>query len=587
MSDASRDSTISRSSSWIVGRELLEPGDDARRTRRGPGPAAGHAAYWSASSSEEHAAETAADAVASRAEPPQRPGERRGRREEQRAGKDHRQEPPRHPEVLRDDADLVEEEQREDGDRDEERRIAPEALAREQRVAEQRRQERREREVEVRERPQRVGVVVGQLAARLAEEERVDRRCADHERASSDRGAAPDHGRQRRDCARRRPAPPSASASASRERGVLPPRQVAREDDRQVGVRAHRAEQVRPASEHGRGERTPRERPAHAAARRPPPSASAGQHAGDAEHGVEAQEQQQAEQQAGDRREERDRRRRARARSRAAPRRAAPASRLRRSDSARTRPAIDVAASAGRRGRRPPARPTSRAPAKYTASTPRIAHTPTVRRAPGQAVEAVADRNRCGKEVRKLADDRARVRVLDEEPHERGRCSSRSRCSRRKEQVAREVRHRRRRPDRGRRARRAARSGSPSLMYDAGILAADDVFRRREEPPQRQAATSASGTQRCRAGPARRGAEPQAEARDAPRPRARSADVGDEQPLEAVAVRARRARARPTSDTATLMHDCPEQPLLGIERRAPVAVEQRQAEDHGARQPAR
>ncbi len=64
--------------------------------------------------------------------------------------------------------------------------------ARQQRVPEQRRQERRQREVQIREGPQRERVVVGQLAARLPEVERVDGRRADDAR-HADRRAAPDH----------------------------------------------------------------------------------------------------------------------------------------------------------------------------------------------------------------------------------------------------------------------------------------------------------------------------------------------------------------------------------------------------------
>ena len=122
---ASRDSTITRSRSPICRGELLEVRNDARVLDVRARPAPRRATYCGRAT-----AGTRRPAIG-RAQPPAAQAARdraeRGERdEEQRARQDDRQEPPRHPEVLRHDADLVEEDQRECREHDEERRVAPE-----------------------------------------------------------------------------------------------------------------------------------------------------------------------------------------------------------------------------------------------------------------------------------------------------------------------------------------------------------------------------------------------------------------------------------------------------------------------------
>ena len=208
---------------------------------------------------------------------------------------------------------------------------------------------------------------------------------------------------------------------------------------------------------------------------------------------------------------------------------------------------------------------------------------PDTDRAPraGETVEAVADRDRRRKQVRKLTDDRAGVGVLDRKSH-KPQAVVVGPLVRRKEQVARERRHRRH--DRIHHHDRAAlRDLNPLVHVHSGILAADDVFRRWEEAPEPEQ-DQRQREQRRQTGPERLRTEAQPEPASRRR-RERQAQIRDEQPLEAVAVR--RAQSQ---DDGQRHHGAddhgPEEPLLGVERRALVAVRDRQAEDHRSGQPA-
>ncbi len=94
---------------------------------------------------------------------------------------------------------------------------------------------------------------------------------------------------------------------------------------------------------------------------------------------------------------------------------------------------------------------------------------------------------------------------------------------------------------------------------------------------------SDEGQQRAETGPARVRPEAQPEAAGR-RGRERQAQIRDQQSLEAVAV-----RRRQPEDDRERHHGAddhrPEEPLLGIERRALVALGDRQAEDHRSGQP--
>ncbi len=238
------------------------------------------------------------------------PAQGRGCGKEERAGQNHRQKPPRHPEMVRDDANLVEEEEREKRDGREELRGAPEALARDERKAEQRREKAGNGQVEVRERPQRVGVPSRQHPLNwLPQEQRIHGRA--HDRQRQDVGATlsthrPSAGNRAPTTSAPMPAAAPAASNAYCHHG-----EVTQENDRKVGVVPHRPTRYATASAADHRERQ-QKGPADAGAPGKHSERQRREHAGDAEHGVEAQEQQQAEQGSRDRREERDRRRRAR-----------------------------------------------------------------------------------------------------------------------------------------------------------------------------------------------------------------------------------------------------------------------------------
>ena len=142
---ASRDSTISRSSSPNVAASVssrgIRPGvlDVLER------PAALRAQYVRREQRDEDATPIVPRDQRARQRETRRVARRRasGRTrqadEQQRAGQNHRQEPARHPEVLGDDADLVEEEAARTREREQEDGVAPEQRAHSDDVADQRR----------------------------------------------------------------------------------------------------------------------------------------------------------------------------------------------------------------------------------------------------------------------------------------------------------------------------------------------------------------------------------------------------------------------------------------------------------------
>ncbi len=312
---------------------------------------------------------------------------------------------------------------------------------------------------------------------RLAQEERVDRGADDGE-GQHRRGNRPHPAAERRQ-ARAEGQRTDASSGARRQQRVLPPRKVAEEDDRQVCVVPHRPEQIRGGERRRDGERH-EERDAHPRAAGEHAERERRQHAGDAEHGVETQKQQQPEQRAGDRREESvavDVRARVREQRRKE-------QRLHHHLGVRVAREPDLRDVERQERRRRPRRRRAGQAAAGEVHREHAENRPHADRAPraGQAVEAVADGDGRRKEVRKLADDRTGVRVLDEEPHEPEAVVVRSLVGR-KEEVARERRHRR---DDGiaHDDRASLRDLNPFVHVHAGILAADDVFRRREEAPE-------------------------------------------------------------------------------------------------------
>ena len=229
------------------------------------------------------------------------PGERGAGDEQQRPRQDHRDKAARHPEVIRNNPDLVEEDQREGRQRHYERGIPPEEAARDQRVADEGRNEGGNGEIEVRKRPQGVRVVVRELAAGVPEGERVDGQQHDDDR---ERGGHDVHGALRHarrpssgDEEQEQPAGPGA------QRGVLPRRQVRQKDDRHLEVLPHRPHRVPGPQRRGDDERRP-ERPPVALSRHETEH-RARDHGAHRHDGIEAQEQQQTEQDAGDGREKR------------------------------------------------------------------------------------------------------------------------------------------------------------------------------------------------------------------------------------------------------------------------------------------
>jgi len=130
---------------------------------------------------------------------------------------------------------------------------------------------------------------------------------------------------------------------------------------------------------------------------------------------------------------------------------------------------------------------------------------------------------------------------------------------------------------------RSALSDLNALVHvGAGILTAHDVFRGWKEPPQPQH-DEGEGQERGQpdtwCGVAER--QPESGARGG---QAGNREVADQHTFERVAMdgsqdQDERRRHRDTDDHR------PEQPLLRRQRRAPVAIEQRQPKDHGAGQP--
>ena len=143
-----------------------------------------------------------------------------------------------------------------------------------------------------------------------------------------------------------------------------------------------------------------------------------------------------------------------------------------------------------------------------------------------------------GNRVGKLADDRAGVRVLDQESHEPEAVVVRP-LIRGEEEVARKRRH-------GRDdwiphdERFPLRDLNPFVHVHARILAADDVFRRRKEAPQPEH-DQGQGKQRAGTRPTGVGAEAEPE----PANRGgdeREADVREEQPFKCVAIEQRQCQ---------------------------------------------
>jgi hypothetical protein len=117
---------------------------------------------------------------------------------------------------------------------------------------------------------------------------------------------------------------------------------------------------------------------------------------------------------------------------------------------------------------------------------------------------------------------------------------------------------------------------------DTRVLATDHVLRHGKETPD--AEDRQRERQEARQGrPGGSPPEPQAEAAGS-RGANRDRDVHGQQPLEAVLPR-RGQREHDRQRHGQARHDGPEQPFLGGQRRAAVAVEPRQAVDHGAGQP--
>ncbi len=152
---------------------------------------------------------------------------------------------------------------------------------------------------------------------------------------------------------------------------------------------------------------------------------------------------------------------------------------------------------------------------------------------------------------------------------------------RREKQVARKWRHRR--DDRILEDESAALGDlDPLVDVDTRILAANDVFGRREESPasQHDQRHRGQGAQ-ARPGSAGRQSQPK------PRPRRcheRNRQIRQNQFLEAVAIgcsQTEHGRRRDHDGD----HDAPEEPFLGVEGSALAAIGNRQPEDDGARKP--
>ncbi len=197
-----------------------------------------------------------------------------------------------------------------------------------------------------------------------------------------------------------------------------------------------------------------------------------------------------------------------------------------------------------------------------------------------QSVDPVADGDRGGEQMGKLSNNGAALDVLHEEAHEPQRVVV-SAAVRRKEHVACKRRHGRH--DRIVNHDRATLRDLDALVHvGSGILAADDVFRRRKEPPRAER----DDGQRNDCGPRHttRGI-----AQSQPSTRQHSArqndeEIDEDQPAKTVAVKDGegendRQRQRNTE------HDRPEAALFRVQRGAAVAIQPGQPEYHRARQP--
>ena len=445
--------------------------------------------------------------------------------------------------MIGDDPNLVEEKAREDDDRDEERRVAPPRPARQEREPDERRQQRRDGQVEIGEGPQRVGVVRGELTRRMTENEPIQSQEAHGN--GHDGGQPADDGRGRD--AGRKPQDPDGRQGQQAEQRGFPPRQFAEEPDRQIHVHAHGSEQVH-AGQRRQREEDHDERGARTL------TVEDGQHqsredSGDAEHGIEPEKQEQAEEHGCDRGEE----------AIAVHVRARVGQERREEQRLHHHLGIRVAGEpdldhvereqrGGGRGRGSPGEPDAgKIHRDHAQDRPRPHGAAGAR----QPVEPVPDRDRCGEEMRKLADDGAGRRVLDEEPHEPDAVVVLLLpLVRRKEQIARERRHRRD-DGIGNDDRAALRDLDPFVHVDAGILAADDVFRRTgrtardragRAPPERARSTRRAG----------RGAAAADVRCDQARGERGDCDVGDEQPRERVLTDDRQ-RSTTASETARLI----------------------------------
>ena len=198
----------------------------------------------------------------------------------------------------------------------------------------------------------------------------------------------------------------------------------------------------------------------------------------------------------------------------------------------------------------------------------------------GEPVEAVADGDRGGQEVRELAEDRARRGIDDVEAHEPRAVVAR-RVVRGDHELAELGGHRG--DDRiGRQQRAALRDLHAFVDVAAGILAAEDVLRRRPVEPQ-PARHDGDRHQRAESGPGRFGPEPQPAAAD-DRERHDDAGLDQEQPLEAIPAEDREPEGEHHRQAARQDHR-PEHPLLGGQRGPSTGIEQGQPEEEGPGQP--
>ncbi len=290
------------------------------------------------------------------------------------------------------------------------------------------------RQIQVRERAKRVRVVGRQLAGRLPQEQRIQ--CQGREDHGEDgRCPANDLHADRRISGRHDESRDS-SRGCQPEHGVLPRGQVADEDNRKVRVRAHRTEQIQRRK---RGDRREDNQKRHlrslSVERR---QRDSGRDTRDPEDSVEPQEKQQPEQHPGNRRKE------------AVAVDVCPRVRQERGKEQRLHDHLGVRVpgephlddvkgqqTACCRGRRSSDQPRSREVERQQPKQGPDPHGPECAR---QSIDAVANRNRRGKQVRELADDGPAAGILDEEAHEPRAVVVLS-LMRRKKQVARKGRH--------------------------------------------------------------------------------------------------------------------------------------------------